>query len=813
MSSTTIAVTGITSDQSITVSGVSGVQQAIIATGVVAQRGAPGIGVPVGGTTGQVLGKPSNDPNAAEWVSLTPVDFGAPFINVKDYGAFGDSVADDSIAIQAALDAGTATGYSIYFPAGEYIISAALRIGDGTHIFGDSSDKSIITQGNTTADALDGVDVKTVTIENIAIQGPGSGSGIGISLIRSHGVDTPENLPYINLRNMWVFNFGGDGIRVETPLGSNFERVTSAENGGHGFNLYNQGTSTTFTSCFANFNGQAGYHLDVCNYMAFNGCAADDNGISYDLLSSQGITFNGCGSEVPHVNDGTWDGTSFKLDGCYNCTLNGCWIYQNPAIGILVTNGSQNIALISCEDNSPNGGTAFRKVDESCLVTVIGGNGPTVDDFFDGTTTILNDGIGNMVVAGALTVGGDTFLGTVGVYGDLTMQSGTNLILSQAPSSNLHAATKLYVDTAVAAKQPLDATLTALAAYNTNGLIVQTAADTFTGRTLTAGSAKVNVTNGTGVSGNPTIDLGTVAAGDLSNGVTGSGLVVLQTSPTFAGKPIFAAATTGGACLNLPVGTDPTTPVAGDIWYISGNFRGAMAGGSGTNFIMASGTQTLSGTKTFTGGITVTTANVTITDRDVVLSATTGTKIGTATTQKIGFYNATPIAQQANTTDLRAAVINLGLLASGGATPLDLNGGNLTAANGTFSKKVTATISGSSVETAAFEATVDTSTATNSAIYAHDNSFAHTGNVILAALLNGTDSGNVLKLTNAGTGKNIASGDGTNDTFTVDKNGLVYLRNSTAPGSNPSSGGYIYAESGALKYRGSAGTVTTLGPA
>lgn len=45
-------------------------------------------------------------------------------------------------------------------------------------------------------------------------------------------------------------------------------------------------------------------------------------------------------------------------------------------------------------------------------------------------------------------------------------------------------------------------------------------------------------------------------------------------------------------------------------------------------------------------------------------------------------------------------------------------------------------------------------------------------------------------------------------------NGLLSIRNAgTVPTTNPSSGGIVYVEAGALKYRGSSGTVTTLGPA
>jgi len=52
--------------------------------------------------------------------------------------------------------------------------------------------------------------------------------------------------------------------------------------------------------------------------------------------------------------------------------------------------------------------------------------------------------------------------------------------------------------------QSADGTLSGLAAYNTNGLLTQTTADTFVGRSVAAGSG-ISITNGDGVAGNPTV--------------------------------------------------------------------------------------------------------------------------------------------------------------------------------------------------------------------------------------------------------------------------------------------------------------------
>ncbi|MGH9553767.1 MAG: hypothetical protein ACRD3W_30585, partial [Terriglobales bacterium] len=82
----------------------------------------------------------------------------------------------------------------------------------------------------------------------------------------------------------------------------------------------------------------------------------------------------------------------------------------------------------------------------------------------------------------------------------LFANAGATAYAPQTPSGDITAATS---GGAMTAAQPLHA----LVGYNTNGLLTQTAANTFTGRTVTGTASDIAVTNGSGVAGNPTIDL------------------------------------------------------------------------------------------------------------------------------------------------------------------------------------------------------------------------------------------------------------------------------------------------------------------
>ncbi len=163
-----------------------------------------------------------------------------------------------------------------------------------------------------------------------------------------------------------------------------------------------------------------------------------------------------------------------------------------------------------------------------------------------------------------------------------------------------------------------------------------------------------------------TIDVG------VQTGSYSATLPVMPSSSIFA---MSASALTSG---RLPYATTGGLLLdSANLTFDGTNFAHGGSGTFATGTGIATFNCTTNSTNDTTGGV-ILLGGLGLKDaKDIGIGTTTGSKIGQASS-KIGFFGATPVVVPTSTTDLRTALINLGLYTTGGASPLNLNGGAFT---------------------------------------------------------------------------------------------------------------------------------------
>lgn len=326
---------------------------------------------------------------------------GLPFFDARvTYSAVGDGVADDTAAIQAAIDAAfSAGGGRVYLRAGTYKISSALTLkrrailmGDGIAA-GQSSVATILFQSSTTATAIAATDQQDMGIEDITIVGPGSGSGKGINF----GHSTNSDVSGITMRRVQVSSFGGTAIELSNPITSVFDRVL-VDSSNVGFYVHgvtgtggSAGTSCTFLSCFASGCTQTGYRLDNMAYCTFVGCASDACGIAYELIEAgtQGIAFVGCGCESMVSGGASYPGYGWKINSAVGVALLGCFTFDALNTSVWVTGNAAAVNITGFSENTPQGAvTSSIKVDSGCVVSLNSLSVTTAMSLATGTTPL-----------------------------------------------------------------------------------------------------------------------------------------------------------------------------------------------------------------------------------------------------------------------------------------------------------------------------------------------------------------------------------------------------------------------------------------
>lgn len=704
------------------------------------------------------------------------------WIDVRAYGALGDGATDDASAIQDAIDAAPSTGSIIFFPAGTYIVSTALLIKSNMTFLGVGMGVTTIKLQNnvmptagqdggrviTNANwSVVGSTDKNIEIRSMTIDG-NKANNADIALGSAGGISFSyaTNVRILDVEIKNVDGYGGiyfgdtisgpettnQGIRIEQCV---IRDCTSSTAGG------SYGTATFISA-----------PQTVSCFITSNYCVDNRHGLVIeDRVKNSVISHNVViKSAASSVGNGLWSNTG--VDGKGNRFVNN--YVKNYGIGLSVdTNGRDHVAIGNIIDNCDAAGIRFET------------GGSAVDTFANGV--IANNIVKNTQSGPGIKVGSAfTDIVIIGnrCYDDQTPKTQTYGVVLDATTANIYvahndlrgnltgAASVAGTNQEVFGNPGHNTQLTSgrVPYVTSNSGLTDSAGLTYDGTSLTA-AGLINITPTTnqlvlGATRTVTLTAPTPASSSRTHtipDISGNGtFAFLEGTQTFSGTKTFSVAVTITPTSNQVVlgttrtvtVTAPTPASASRTWTIPD------ISGDAT-FAALEGTQTFSGTKTFSASTTTFSG---IACSSVTNSGLTSGRVTYATTSGL-LTDSSQLTYDGTAFTVRDGSANIGFQA-----------------NGTTAVQFWQTLQSPN------EMQIKTTAAVDILLQPNSSTFVC------------VKSGG-----NLGIGTTSQFGSGT---------GVIGIANAGAnPSTNPSGGGVLYVTGGALTYRGSSGTVTTIAPA
>ena len=312
--------------------------------------------------------------------------------NVRDYGARGDGVSDDTAAIQAAINAVRAARGTVDFNAGVYMTSATLELPTWVILRG----KGV---GITTIRAMGGNFDMLQTTAFSSLTGTGSNAGtyqngvFGMTLdgnkaagrtsgrcLAMYGYDYRiEDVECCNAPGVGFYSEWGFTSEVPVPAGGNsmeahIYRLKTFNNGGDGWvflgphdSIIVDGTSFLNGGRGLWIGGTTDVNSGGCQLTNFHGYGNQAVGIQVDVpiwantvqgennRSTGGIAVTHGGS-ITGSNIIAYENTGFGVQFAGdNSLVSGMFIYDNSADGLDISGWRNLLSTISSSDNGGSG--------------------------------------------------------------------------------------------------------------------------------------------------------------------------------------------------------------------------------------------------------------------------------------------------------------------------------------------------------------------------------------------------------------------------------------------------------------------------
>lgn len=381
-------------------------------------------------------------------------------LNVRDFGAKGDGVTDDTAAIQAALDAASTRGISaVLFPTGTYKVSAttadnnffaALTVHSGQRLLFDAATLQLTANGYDFYAVLNIHNVNNVTVEGgLTIIGDREShtattgeSGHGIRIVNSHNVHVSD----VDIRYTWGDGVcvGGNGTMDEISKNVTIERVRTYKCSRNGLSIIEADgvvvRDCDFT-CTDRTNPQYGIDIEPNLGTATN-----------ILIENVRMLNNGVGSFTLYIKKATMPGTialrNIETDSktaIYTSSDSGATF----DVSVIGWKHTQKSTVTS--SNSPTlrlSGTGNLKVDQLTVVnnssrTVIYPN--NVKNVYITSIKVIDDA--SVSTAGTLSIqsSADVFIDNVVIDGflsrnphEVTWHSGNSIVINNTQDTNVN---------------------------------------------------------------------------------------------------------------------------------------------------------------------------------------------------------------------------------------------------------------------------------------------------------------------------------------------------------------------------------------